>query len=244
MERLSVASALATGHELTVFSDDPKKLRCEALGVPIEDAREVLDDAALGGLKAKKPDHFSDLFRAEGLAKQLGPWVDLDLLFVRQLPHDDFLLAWQEQGIVCNAVLMMPPQSAILAEYLSILRKRPISVVPSWLPFWKRLALHAKHTEQRLRGRRGLSFPYGPPALTHLVAKHGIEQQVRAEESFYPVHWSKIAGLYSDDIYRPASGTHAIHLWRNYCVRWLGSPKPAIGSYLWRAASDLGVIQN
>lgn len=216
-------------------------LRQEGLGVRVEDAREVFDDRSLSHLNAKKPDHFSDHFRIEGIAQKWGVWVDLDLLFTRQLHQADYIVGWQEPGIISNAVLMLPSESPILQDYLRILRKRPVSVAPPWLPKFEQWRLRLKHARRRLRGNSGLALPYGPPALTHLVEKHALADRVSAPEAFYPMHWSEVGRLFREE-YEPAAGTYTIHLWRNYCSRYLGSPVPSKGSYLWRIGHGYAVL--
>jgi hypothetical protein len=237
MERLSVATATATGHELTIYSYQPQVLRSEQLGVEVVDAREVFFDPALDRMDSKLPDHFSDHFRAEGLAKSLGVWVDLDIAFVRTLPSEDHLLCWQEPNCVCGAVLALPAESPFLSDYLDICRRRPVSVAPPWFPLHERLRLRFKHFRRQLAGRPGVALPYGPPALTHLASKHGLLDRVLPSNAFFPVHWSQVMTLFKDDSYRPSVGTYSVHLWRNVCGKLHGNPQPEPSSWLGRLCS-------
>ena len=79
-ERLSVVSARATGHDLTVFTYDDHAKLASALGCQVIDAKVVADDPTLGELRRHRPNHFSDYFRLEGLAKGYGVWTDLDVV--------------------------------------------------------------------------------------------------------------------------------------------------------------------
>lgn len=241
MERLSIASAKATGHEMTIYSYQPQVLRSEQLGVDVIDAREVFFDRALDRMDAKFPDHFSDHFRAEGLAKSLGVWVDLDIAFVRRLPSADYLLCWQEANCVCGAILALPPDSAFLHDYLKICRRRPVSVAPPWLPLHDQLRLRFKHFRRQLVGRPGVALPYGPPALTHLANKHQLWDKILPSGAFFPIHWSQVMALFREDDYRPATDTYAVHLWRNVCGKLHGNPLPEPSSWLWQLCKTYDV---
>jgi hypothetical protein len=160
MQRLSVASAIATGHEVTVFSYEPKQLRSQLPEASIEDAHEVMDGAALGDMTAKLPDHFSDHFRVEGLAKGLGTWADLDIVFLRAVGEEDYLLGG-DMGDVCNAVLNLPPDSPILADYLSMCRHRPIRYSMPWWTPRKKAIMTWQRFEKWVRGKPPPRLHYG-----------------------------------------------------------------------------------
>src|SRR5690606_16604112 len=60
---------------------------------------------------------FADLFRYELMARDLGVWIDCDVLSLHPLPTDaPVLFGWQDETAVNNAVLRLPSDSPILAD--------------------------------------------------------------------------------------------------------------------------------
>lgn len=243
IERLSIASSLSVGHELTIFSYEPNELRRQGLGTRIEDAREVLFDPRLGPLQANKPDHFSDHFRVEGIAKGFGVWTDLDIVFIKALPDEPYIFGWFED-FINGAILYFPEDSAMLADYLALCRKRPVSYVAPWWPWHQKAARYLKLFGKKIRGRPILPMHYGPPAVTHLVHKHNLTAHAAAADVYYPTPGPR-AGRY----YVEAGGlepfltprTRAVHLWRSVFVRHYGQAPPPADSWLGKKCQEFGV---
>jgi len=244
MPRLTVASAVATGHDVTVFSYEPKLLRRELPGVRVEDAREVLDDPALTEMNARIPDHFSDHFRVEGLARELGAWVDLDVVFLRAIGSEDYLLG-DDNGEICNAVLKLPANSAMLADYLTLCRRRPIRYLMPWWTPRKKALMTWKRIEKKLRGKPPPRLQYGPPMLTYLTGKHQMRSAVASQEVYFPVPCSKanVAAFADGDrveeFLTPNSRT--VHLWSQYYSKVLGSDRPHPATWLGRQCAELAI---
>lgn len=232
LERLSIATALATGHELTVFSHNPKTLRLAGLGVPVEDAREIMDDPSLDRMLRKLPAHFSDHFRAEGLERDFGVWSDLDVLFLKRLPDDDFILGWAEPGLVSGAILKLPPEGKFLADYLKMCRRRPLPIAAPWLPWHERVALTVKDWRRRIRGHRGIRPPYGPPALTHLVEVHDAYDKVRPRAIYHPLDPDEVPSLAQSNDFVPHPDSYTIHLFGSHFRNSMGSAVPPASSWL------------
>ncbi len=159
MERLSCASAAAAGHDVTVFSYAPAEVRAAGLGVRIEDARDVFEACDLTLVQNRVPDHFSDWFRVEALRQGLGTWFDLDVIVLRHLGTEPYLMAWERPDSICGAVLRLPGDSAILADYVKFCRKRPLTYAPHWYPAHTRLRMHWARFEKWAKRK--------PPARLH-----------------------------------------------------------------------------
>jgi hypothetical protein len=241
IERLSAASAVATGHELTIFADEPRKLTDEGLGVHIEDAREVLDDPTLFSMNRRLAGHYSDHFRVEGLAKDLDIWCDLDMLFLKTLPNDEYVLGWEVGGMVSGAVLRLPNNSPMLSDYLIMCRRRPLPIAPLWISWQARAMLVFKHWRRRARGHRGIRPPYGPPALTHLVSLHHINCEVAPREKYHPLDPDQIPGLAARNDFEPDPRTHTIHLFGSHFRDTLGGCPPMPGSWLAQKNHELAL---
>jgi hypothetical protein len=230
IERLSAASAVATGHDLTVFSYEPEKLRAEGLNAVIEDAREILP----GGPDGIHPSHFSDHFRVEGLARGLGAWADLDLIFIKSLPADDYLFGWQSPGRICGAVLRLPKDSAVLNSYLELCRRGPlVDYVMPWFPWHLKLRRHIRSSINTLTGGRKLAPKYGPVALTHFIEQHDLVHLTKSQKVFYPIASDKsvLATVLRDGAVEHLVGpeTVCVHLWRSMYQDLHGPDAPRTG---------------
>jgi hypothetical protein len=166
MERLSVASAIATGHDVTVFSYEPQALAQQGLGCRIADAREILEDRHLDHLRSTMPAHFSDLLRVEGIAKGLGTWIDLDIIMLRPMPEEEYLFGWETNKQICNAVLRLP-KGRMLDDYTAFCRERPITRNIPWAAWHSRVGRSIKINVNPLVGKHQPQPKYGPAALTH-----------------------------------------------------------------------------
>lgn len=252
LERLSAASAKATGHNLTIFSYEPCKVREEGLDAAIEDASEIFrDNRAFQQMKARFPAYFSDHFRVEGLAQGRGTWVDLDLIFLKTLPADPYLFGWHiKPDLISNAVLRLPADSLMLNDYLKMCRSRPIRRLPPWWPKRKQAAYMANQAWRKVKGHAvqlpfEMAFPYGPPMLTHLLHKHGLATLAKEPNVFYPpipefkvlVTTAALSDFATDE-------TIAIHLWRHAYRRYNGQALPEKGCWLGQKYRefDLGAI--
>lgn len=241
MERLSAASAVATGHELTVFSYEPQALRLAGLGVAVEDGREILDKHGLDGMNRALPGHFSDHFRVEGLARRLGIWCDLDILFLQTLPQSDFVFGREVDDMISGAVLGLPTGSAILNDYLQMCRRRPLPVAAPWLPWHERAQLTLKHWRRRMRGHRGIRPPYGPPALTHLVEVHHLQNEVAERPVYHPLDPHEVAALAERADFTPDPRSRTIHMFGSHFRATMGTQTPPRSSWLGAQARAFGV---
>ena len=168
VERCSAASMAAHGLKLTVFTPHVALVRSSGLVADVRDAREVLDDPSIDWLLASRADYWSDIFRVEGLALGRGAWVDLDLIFIKPLPQQDYLIGRNGRGIN-NAVLKLPVGSPALTDYLSLCRQRPLPLVAPYQSWPCRILSHLDIARKRLLGRRLPPPALGGGTLAHIV---------------------------------------------------------------------------
>jgi hypothetical protein len=244
MERLSAASAMATGHELIVFSYGHERLRQTGLEAQIEDAREVFSDPSLDSLRGSLPDHFVDHFRLEGLAKAIGTWVDLDVVYLSRIPSATYLFGWEQTRLIGAGVLQLPPRSAVLADYLAICRRRPVSRVPPWLSWRQRAHRTAKYWVKGRLGQPLPGLPYGPQALTHLARKHGLTALALSPSVFYPIAPREVSRFAADDdaVESTISGdTITVHLYRSDLVKHGLDAFPTAGTWLGKKCREFAI---
>ncbi len=244
MERLCVASARRVGHTLTVFSYDPAPLREAGLGVSVADARDVyICDDGLSDLRQSRPDYFSDHFRLEGMARGLGTWVDLDVVFLTPLPDTPYLFGWENDEVIGSAVLRIPAGSDLLDSYLAYCRQRPIRPAPPWWPATRRIVHTLKYHSNKWRGRKPARLLYGPVALTHFVREHGLLEMAVPPEVIYPV---SRAQLFYDPVDRVGGlltpRTAVVHLWHRYFVEYHGMADPPPTSWIGKKCREYGLI--
>ncbi len=247
MERLSCASAVAAGHDLTVFSYEPKKVRAAGLGVRIEDARDVFQAGDLGPIQNRVPDHFSDWFRVEGLTRGLGTWVDLDMVVLRHLGDEPYLMSWERPQSICGAVLKLPRDCPVLVDYVAFCRKRPVSYAPHWYPLGTRLHMHWKRAEKWLTRKPPPRLHYGPAALTHFTIANGLDARVFPREVYYPLSPMKLDDLsvFTDgDAIQEylRDSTRAVHLWRSLYKRANGMDLPPADSWLGHMVRSFDIV--
>jgi hypothetical protein len=234
LERLSVVSAMAVGHEFTLWSYEPEKLQHVPDGVILRDAAEVMPrerlityadtgSVALG----------ANFWRYEMLAKGLGYWVDMDLYFVRPLDFaEDHVFGWEYEGWINNALLIAPAGSAMVSDLLSIPKpnRRPPWFGPkrSIAFYWQRL----------VKGPIGLEdMPWGTFAaglVTYVMKKNGLQKFAKSPDIFYPVRWKDARTLYDpaevvEAMLSPE--TRTVHMWHSRLIGLFDKP-PATGSYI------------
>jgi hypothetical protein len=200
-------------------------------------------------LNARLPSYFVDWFRVEAMARppDLGAWVDLDVVFLKTLPQDEYLFGWERHDLIGAAILRLP-NSPVLDAYLRSCRRRPITRLPPWWSWHKRMKFTLKQFRRALRGQErlkayhGLDFPYGPPMLTHLLQEHGLIGLAKDRSVFYPGGYeterlasaSAVASFATQD-------TVAVHLWRQLYRRKVGVTYPNPETWLAQRCRELGV---
>lgn len=242
LEQLSIKSALALGHPYTLYSYEPEQLRGVPPGVDLRDASEVMSDP-------KRTKHFdgkfkalgSDFFRYELLAKELGYWVDLDLIYLKPFNFEDpYVFGWEREGSINGAVLKMPADSPML----KVLREIPER---NWCPPFFGPRRKLLYYLARLKGDVELEdLPWGaagPALITHLAKTMSLAARAQAQTVFYPIDYFTAEVLFEDRAtveQQLSPDTHAIHMWHSRIVKRAGTTPPA-GSYLADVCAEHGI---
>ena len=242
LERLSIASAMAVGHEVTLYAYDHATVKGVPEGVRVRDAREVMSDPRRtrlfdGAFKALG----SDFFRYEIFHKDLGYWSDLDVIYLQPLQFDDdFVFGWENDGISVNGAVLRLPQGPLLEELRTIPEE-------NWCPPFFGPKRRLSYYWKRARGTVKLEdLPWGaagPAMITYLARKYGVLDKAQPKEVFYPVPYDKAAVVLDEagvveSMVRP--NTVAIHLWNSRLRGLLDRPPPG-GTYLGSLGERLGV---
>ena len=132
MERLSIRSYLAHGHEFHLYSYGP--VWGYPKGTIIKDAREIVpfsDKDRFWHLA-----QFSDWFRYNLLLKCGGWWVDLDTICLRPFDFPDDIVLTQEdfrrrKPWVTNAYMKIPAQHPILQWIIKTAKRTEVGTAPN-----------------------------------------------------------------------------------------------------------------
>jgi hypothetical protein len=235
LEQLSIQSALYHGHRFRLFSYDPDSLRGVPSGVELHDASEVMPKEKLISYAGAKNGVAlgANLWRYHMLARGLGYWCDLDCVLLRPFDFPDpYVLGWEYEGWVNNAVMLAPADSEFVKDLLELMRP---NVRPPW--FGPRRSLNF-YIERWRRGHVGLEdFEWGTYSVglvTHIVRKRRLERFVHAPETFYPISWSEARLIFGDPEIvnaKISSNTRAVHMWNSRIADLKTSPPPS-GSWI------------
>ena len=193
MERLSIASFLANGHDYHLYAYDD--LSNVPAGAVIKDANEILPAARIFKY-TNRPSYagFANHFRYKLLFERGGWWADTDVVCLRQFDFRDayvFAGEWAAGQIVANnGIIKAPAGSEVLACAVRV--------------------CEAKKPEQLVWGETG------PQLLTELVAKFGLSEFQKSCSVFCPItdsDWHKLLEPYVAAV--PAEA-YAIHMWNSF----------------------------
>jgi Glycosyltransferase sugar-binding region containing DXD motif len=192
MERLSIASFLANGHEfhLYVYSD----VKHIPAGTVVRDGEEILPASAIFRYR-ENGSHagFSNFFRYELLWKYGGWWVDLDTVCLTPFRFENEYVIGSEPIASggchpISGVLKSPPQSPLM-RYLNE-------------------ACRAKNTETLRWGETG------PKLVAEAMGRFSLEEYMQVSEVFCPFGWYEWDKAI-DPSFALSSDTpaRAVHLW-------------------------------
>lgn len=230
VERACLRSVLRQGHRPILYCYR------EPIGIPegveIQDASAILPETSIVRHRGGSVAPFSDWFRYELMRRGLGTWIDTDMYLVRPLDGEaKFLFGEERPGIINNAVLRLPADSAALEELLMPFR----DITPAWLSPKHRVSSHLR---KWWKGSLDVgAMPWGttgPAALTAAVAKFGLSSCALPPPVFYPVPWEQAAWILDPRLrldQMMTGETVGIHLW-NECIKNFKDDPAPIGSFL------------
>jgi mannosyltransferase OCH1-like enzyme len=191
MERMSIASFLAHGHEyhLYVYGD----VKGVPPGVVVRDANEILPASMVFQYKhSKSYAGFANFFRYQLLLNKGGWWVDTDVVCLKPFEFaDEHVFASEEHKglrIANNGIIKAPAASELMAYVCQVCR--------------------AKDPEQITWGETG------PRLLDAAIRRFSLERHTKPHQVFCPLgfeEWDKV--LDPDAGALPGEESYAVHLW-------------------------------
>ena len=234
MERLSLSSAVAQGHDVVLYSYDPDSVSAVPDGVEVRHGLQVLDDPKRTRLfEGKYKAMGSNFFRYELFEKDLGFWMDLDVILLQKMDFsEEYIFGWESRRSINSAVLKLPSGSGMLNDMRNIPDK-------NWLPPHFGLQKRLQYYWMRLRqGDVDLDdLPWGsagPAMLTYVARKHKKTSLAQPIDVFYPVPYLKAKSLFEDasiveGMLTPR--TRGIHMWNSALREWKHT-RPPEGSFM------------
>jgi hypothetical protein len=192
MERLSIASFLAQGHNYHLYAYED--LGDVPAGTVIQDANEILPVSAIFQYREQESfSGFANYFRYKLLKERGGWWCDLDVVALR--PFDFRMeyvfgqeIAGNSQAVVNSGVIKAPAGACIMNF--------------AW---------------ERCLGRNPSTLRWGEtgPKLMHeAVEQFELRHNVLPAVTFYPISYSRWYEVLLPGMWEGfAEQTHAVHLW-------------------------------
>ncbi len=243
LRRLCLASQVAAGHKVTVYSFDP--IADLPYGVGNAEAEATLPHSFSEKLRPPLPDgswrdwttlQFSDFFRMRLMARNAGLWLDADVLLLKPVEIDPAkpYFAWERPRQLGNSVLYLPPNHPVVAAFEELMREDELT--PDWLALRHRLTFMVRKIRggsHRLSDIRVAI--YGPAALTALARRAGELHHALPRKSFYAVHAEPKLFFEPSDFSPLLTDPDIIGL--HISPKGRGDAQPVAGSlYAWAAA--------
>jgi hypothetical protein len=192
IERLSIASFVANGHEFDLYVYGPISGLPE--GGRLRDANEILPRDCVFRYR-DQPSYagFANFFRYRLLLERGGWWVDLDAVCIRPFDfEDDFVFSSEHDRLGRRtpnaAFIKAPPRSAIMSELWDVCQAKD----PARLEWGE--------TGSRL--------------LREALPRFGLEANVRESCVFCPIGYSDWERLVApEETWSFPDSTRAVHLW-------------------------------
>lgn len=241
IDRLALTSFLHHGHDVTlfhVFSEPPAGVPDGVRVLPMESVWNPGPDFPAD----LPPASLADIFRLHLMRASDMIWVDTDVLCLRPLPANDYLVGFEEGGWINNAVLRLPKDSAALTRMLDLLQDP--EWVPEWLPPGEKLKVRSADRGKRLSAAcKAVPNVLGPRAMTYLLGQTGESRNARPQEVFNPLPWSM-----ADVYFNPHGGvdgwltdqTLTVHLYASRIRALHLRVAPYPGSFIANLADQVG----
>lgn len=215
LEQLCLKSFADAGHRITLYSyEDIPNVPEGVLTASAEDvfpAEPMYRHARTGS-----PAIHADLFRMHLLKTTDNIWVDADVYCYRPFNFESaFVYGWEKPGLVCNAVLGLPSDSATLTNMMAFF-KDEYAIAP-WLKPWQQRELQAEKDAGRPVHMTEQNWGFtGPGAVTHFLKDSGEIEHALPETAFYPIPFKTrnhlILRRHSPEN-EMTDGTYGVHFW-------------------------------
>lgn len=246
LERLCVASMVDKNHDVTIFSYDPKSISGRGLDAEIRDAREIIcsHNPSYRYRDVGEYSLFSNIFRLYIQDDEQSVWVDLDCFMVKPLEiENQFIFGFSSPGKINGAVLKLPHDSEMLADYRKAITADPLRV--PWATFSRRVKREVEILLGKTQPSPHFKSNIGPRALTYFARRHGLTSYAQSQEVFYPLTVSEaylLAGPQEIVRSKLTEATVIVHAWASTLkARGYANQIPGENTFLGRACREFSV---
>jgi mannosyltransferase OCH1-like enzyme len=192
MERLSISSFLANGHEyhLYVYGE----MVNAPPGTVLKVADDILPESMIFQYK-KHPSYagFSNFFRYKLLLQKGGWWVDTDVVCLKPFDFEDPYVFASERvdgrTVPTTAVIKVPPGSEIMAFNWHLCRACPDPSDVVW-------------------------GEHGPKLMAKAISKFGLQAFLKEADTFCPLAYNEWENLLlPGDLDAFSENSYGVHLW-------------------------------
>jgi len=186
LEQLCLKSFADQGHHVTLYSYAPIDNIPD--GVHAGDAEEIYpSEPMLRHARTGSPAIHADMWRLHLLKKTDNIWVDADMYCYRPFDFESpYVYGWEKPGLVCNAVLGLPKDSATLNGLLEFF-KDEYAIAP-WLKPWQQRELEAERDAGTPVHMTAQDWGFtGPASVTYFLQETGEIEHAEPETAFYPI---------------------------------------------------------
>ncbi|MGC8201148.1 hypothetical protein ACP2AV_00440 [Aliiroseovarius sp. PTFE2010] len=214
LEQLCLKSFADAGHRTTLYSYDP--IANTPDGVINESAHDIFPATPMHRhARTGSPAIHADLFRLNMLKKTDNIWVDADMYCYRPFAFDTpFVYGWEKPGLVCNAVLGLPPESKALTAMLEFFEDE--YAIGPWLKPWQQRELQGEKDAGNPVHMTAQNWGFtGPAAVTHFLIETGEIDHALPESAFYPISFKERNHLILSR-FKPEekmADTYGVHFW-------------------------------
>ncbi len=219
LERLSLTSFLANGHEYRLFVYEDVDGVPD--GVKIEDANSVIPERDI--FRARDAyTSFANWFRHELVSRTGQFWVDTDVVCLRTFAFAaPIVFGLQDSGQAATGVMRFP-KDHFVPRMLAGVCESPNKFMPYDTPRDKRRKLRRKYLQGNRRGKTQWGEAGGPDGFTRALRYHGLLDQAKSFLYFYPIHWSNWPSIFDstfEDRTHLLEASYCVHLWNEMLNR-------------------------
>ena len=223
LEQLCLRSFADAGHRITLYSYEPVGNLPD--GVESADAAEIYGGTEiLRHTRTGSPAIHAEIWRLHLLRQTGAIWVDADMYCYRPFDFDGtHVFGWENPGLVCNAVLALPPDSPALETLLGYFDTET-----------------GADSEAGKPGLGDLEWgATGPKALTEALNASGEIEHAQSQKVFYPVSFrdrnKMIMSRFAIEEEWLDGSTRGVHMWARRMKPRLAEKennRPRRGSFL------------
>lgn len=186
-EWMSIASFIKNGHDYYLYAYKNIKV---PQGAVLKDADRIIPKKNIfrNEIWSKSYTQFANIFRYKLLLEKGGWWCDTDVVCLKRFDFKKkYVFGYQDERLICNAIIFCYPHSKLMAELYS--KSKKIGKTSEW----------------------GVT---GPELLTKTVKTLKLTRYAKNREVFYPIFPLELPIIFKPNKKMPKN-SYTFHLWND-----------------------------